>query len=59
MTQNGLAWSPDGRAMYLSDAHAPRRQRVFVDMTQHPGRPDGAEDAYYAPHTSAERASVR
>jgi sugar lactone lactonase YvrE len=44
--------------MYLSDSHASRRvvwafdydvgsgtpsgQRVFVDMTQHPGRPDGA-----------------
>jgi sugar lactone lactonase YvrE len=58
VTQNGLAWSPDGRTMYLSDSHAsrrvvwsfdydadsgvPSRQRVFVDMTQHPGRPDGA-----------------
>jgi sugar lactone lactonase YvrE len=58
VTQNGLAWSPDGRTMYLSDSHASRRvvwafdydldsgmphgQRVFVDMTQHPGRPDGA-----------------
>ena len=58
VTQNGLAWSPDGRTMYLSDSHAsrrvvwafdydidsgtPSRPRVFVDMTQHPGRPDGA-----------------
>lgn len=58
VTQNGLAWAPDGRTMYLSDSHASRRvvwafdydvdngapsaQRVFVDMTQHPGRPDGA-----------------
>lgn len=58
VTQNGLAWSPDGRTMYLSDSHASRRvvwafdydidsgtpsgRRVFVDMTQHPGRPDGA-----------------
>jgi sugar lactone lactonase YvrE len=58
VTQNGLAWSPDGRTMYLSDSHASRRLvwafdydtdsgtpsggRVFVDMNQHPGRPDGA-----------------
>ncbi len=58
VTQNGLAWSPDGRTMYLSDSHASRRlvwafdydavsgvpggRRVFVDMNQHPGRPDGA-----------------
>jgi sugar lactone lactonase YvrE len=58
VTQNGLAWSPDGRTMYLSDSHASRQvvwafdydaesgtphgQRVFVDMTLHPGRPDGA-----------------
>jgi sugar lactone lactonase YvrE len=58
LTQNGLAWSPDGRTMYLSDSH-PRRQlvwafdydiddglpsgqRLFVDMNLHPGRPDGA-----------------
>jgi sugar lactone lactonase YvrE len=54
---NGLAFSPDGRTMYLSDSHPsvrriwafdldeaglPHRQRVFVDMHQHPGRPDGA-----------------
>jgi sugar lactone lactonase YvrE len=58
LTQNGLAWSPDGRTMYLSDSH-PRRQlvwafdydiddgmpsgqRLFIDMNLHPGRPDGA-----------------
>jgi sugar lactone lactonase YvrE len=58
LTQNGLAWSPDGRTMYLSDSH-PRRQtiwayhydpdaglphtrRLFVDMNAYPGRPDGA-----------------
>jgi sugar lactone lactonase YvrE len=58
VVQNGLAWSPDGRTMYLSDSHVSRRvvwafdydpstgtpsgRRVFIDMTQHPGRPDGA-----------------
>ena len=58
LTQNGLAWSPDGRTMYLSDSHparqliwafdydvetgTPSKQRLFVDMNQHPGRPDGA-----------------
>jgi sugar lactone lactonase YvrE len=56
-TGNGLAFSPDGRVMYLSDSHPavqqiwafdlteagkPERQRLFVDMNQHPGRPDGA-----------------
>jgi sugar lactone lactonase YvrE len=56
-TGNGLAFSPDGRVMYLSDSHPtvrriwafdldaegqPTRQRLFVDMNQHPGRPDGA-----------------
>jgi sugar lactone lactonase YvrE len=54
---NGLAFSPNGRTLYLSDSHptvqciwafdlsddgTPTRQRVFVDMHQHPGRPDGA-----------------
>src|SRR5690348_7331147 len=55
---NGLAWSPDGRTMYLSDSHAsrrliwafdfdvasgtPSRKRVFVDMNRDAGRPDGA-----------------
>jgi sugar lactone lactonase YvrE len=58
VTQNGLAWSPDGRTMYLSDSHPSRRliwafdydtddgmphnRRLFVDMNLHPGRPDGA-----------------
>lgn len=58
LTQNGLAWSPDGRTMYLSDSHPQRQlvwafdydiddgvpsgQRLFVDMNLHPGRPDGA-----------------
>ena len=56
--QNGLAWSPDGRRMYLADGHAtvnkvwtfdydpdagvPRERRLFADMAQHGGRPDGA-----------------
>ncbi len=55
---NGLGFSPDGKVMYLSDSHpliqkiwafdydidsgTPHRRRVFVDMKQHPGRPDGA-----------------
>jgi sugar lactone lactonase YvrE len=58
LTQNGLAFAPDGRTMYLSDSHpqsqqvwafdydadtgAPSNQRPFIDMRQHPGRPDGA-----------------
>ncbi len=58
LTQNGLAWSPGGDLMYLSDSHpksqliwafdydtdtgTPRNRRLFVDMNQHPGRPDGA-----------------
>jgi len=58
VTQNGLAWSPDGRTMYLSDSHpsrqlvwafdydpdtgTPTNRRLFVDMNAHPGRPDGA-----------------
>jgi sugar lactone lactonase YvrE len=57
-TQNGLGFSPDGTRMYLSDSHPkarviwcfdydideglPRNRRVFVDMREHPGRPDGA-----------------
>ena len=56
-TGNGLGFSPDGRVMYLSDSHPtvqkiwafdldadgqPSGQRLFVDMQQHPGRPDGA-----------------
>ena len=55
---NGLAFSPDGCTMYLADTYASRQtvwafdydvdtgapynQRVFVDMHQHLGRPDGA-----------------
>ena len=54
---NGLAFSPRGDRLYLSDSH-PSVQRIwhcdlhddgslsnrreFVDMNQHPGRPDGA-----------------
>jgi sugar lactone lactonase YvrE len=58
IVQNGLAWSPDGKTMYLSDSHAsrrliwafdydiddgvPHRRRVFADLGDHCGRPDGA-----------------
>jgi sugar lactone lactonase YvrE len=58
LVQNGLAWSPDGRTMYLSDSHyqvqqvwafdydvatgQPSNRRLFVDMRPLPGRPDGA-----------------
>ena len=55
---NGLAFSPDGRTMYLSDSHplvqqvwafdydidsgTPSNRRLYIDMNQHAGRPDGA-----------------
>ncbi|WP_447776496.1 SMP-30/gluconolactonase/LRE family protein [Variovorax boronicumulans] len=55
---NGLAFSPDGRTMYLSDSHpsvqavwafdydtdtgTPHNRRLFIDMQPLPGRPDGA-----------------
>jgi sugar lactone lactonase YvrE len=54
---NGLAFSPTGELMYLSDSHPSVRRiwacsldahgmsgerRLFVDMAQHRGRPDGA-----------------
>lgn len=58
VTQNGLAFSPDGRTMYLSDSHPARRmvwefdydiddgvpshKRVFADLSTYVGRPDGA-----------------
>ncbi len=57
-TPNGLAFSPDGRTMYMSDSHSssqliwihdydidsgtPYNRRVWVDMNPLPGRPDGA-----------------
>jgi sugar lactone lactonase YvrE len=57
-TPNGMAFSPNGRTMYLSDSHPksqlvwafdydiasgmPTNRRVFVDMNALPGRPDGA-----------------
>jgi sugar lactone lactonase YvrE len=57
-TQNGLSWSPDGRTMYLSDSHPnsrlvwafdydvatgmPSNRRVFANLAEHVGRPDGA-----------------
>ncbi|MDR5856065.1 SMP-30/gluconolactonase/LRE family protein [Caballeronia sp. LZ062] len=58
VTQNGLAFSPDGATMYLSDSHPTRRliwafdfdvntgtpsnRRVLADLHHHAGRPDGA-----------------
>jgi sugar lactone lactonase YvrE len=58
LTLNGLAFSPDGRTMYASDSHplvqqiwafdydtdtgTPSNRRVFVNMNNFLGRPDGA-----------------
>jgi sugar lactone lactonase YvrE len=58
LTPNGLGFSPDGRTLYLSDSHPTvqkiwafdldaatgrlSNQRLFVDMNDWPGRPDGA-----------------
>jgi len=58
LVPNGMAFSPDGRTMYLSDSHplsqqvwafdydieigSPSRRRLLVDMKALPGRPDGA-----------------
>jgi sugar lactone lactonase YvrE len=58
IVQNGLAWSPQGTTMYLSDSHParrlvwafdydvdtgePRNRRVFADLNEFSGRPDGA-----------------
>ena len=57
-TTNGMAFSPDGRTMYLSDSNpevrtiwacdydpdtgTPHNKRVFFDTRQVDGRPDGA-----------------
>ncbi|NVO06254.1 MAG: SMP-30/gluconolactonase/LRE family protein [Rhodoferax sp.] len=57
-TPNGMAFSPDGRTMYLSDSHptvrkvwaydydteqgVPSNPRPFIDMSGFAGRPDGA-----------------
>lgn len=57
-TPNGLAFSPEGCTMYLSDSHpniqkiwafdydqeqgVAHNQRLFIDMQQYCGRPDGA-----------------
>jgi sugar lactone lactonase YvrE len=58
IVQNGLAWSPAGDTMYLSDSHTscrmiwafdfdvetgtPSRRREFADLHHYVGRPDGA-----------------
>lgn len=58
IVQNGLAWSPAGDIMYLSDSHTSRRliwafdydgqtgephnRRLFADLHHFVGRPDGA-----------------
>ena len=58
VTPNGMAFSPDGRTLYLSDSHPsvqavwafdydteagrPGARRLFADFRPLPGRPDGA-----------------
>jgi sugar lactone lactonase YvrE len=58
LTPNGMAFSPDGQLMYLSDSHPHSQkiwsfkyddacgemydQKLFFDMSGIPGRPDGA-----------------
>jgi sugar lactone lactonase YvrE len=58
VTPNGMAFSPDGRTMYLSDSHpsvqvvwafdydletgTPHKRRALIDFQPLPGRPDGA-----------------
>lgn len=58
ITPNGMAFSPDGRTLYLSDSHPlvrkvwaydydlerglPSNPRSFIDMRGFAGRPDGA-----------------
>ena len=58
ITPNGMAFSPDGGTMYLSDSHpsvqsvwafdydtgtgTPSNRRLYIDMNPLPGRPDGA-----------------
>jgi sugar lactone lactonase YvrE len=58
LTPNGLGMSPDGCTLYLSDSHPKvqkiwafdlngasgtlSNRRLFVDMNEWPGRPDGA-----------------
>ncbi|MBP8149463.1 MAG: SMP-30/gluconolactonase/LRE family protein [Limnohabitans sp.] len=58
LTPNGLGMSPDGRTLYVSDSHPTvqkiwafdmdvvsgtlTNRRLFVDMNNWPGRPDGA-----------------
>jgi sugar lactone lactonase YvrE len=57
LTGNGIAFSPDGRRMYLSDSHAlsrmvwafdldldgvPSNRRLFTELRGGLGRPDGA-----------------
>jgi sugar lactone lactonase YvrE len=58
ITPNGMAFSPDGRTMFLSDSHpsvqivwafdydldtgTPHNRRALIDFNALPGRPDGA-----------------